>query len=56
MNSAQEWAAALNRAGTTGVRLFGSNELGQVEFERKATKTLAIKGKFWAGNFQYGGF
>ena len=53
MNSAQEWTSALNRTGTTGVRLFGSNELGQMEFERKATKTLAIKGKFWAGHFKY---
>ena len=53
MKFAQEWASALNRADTTGVKLFGSNELGQMEFERKATKTLAIKGKFWAGHFKY---
>ena len=52
---AQEWAEALNRADTTGVRLFGSKELGQLEFERKATKALSIKGKFWAGNLTYDG-
>jgi hypothetical protein len=50
---AQEWAAALNRTDATGVRLFGSKELGQLEFERKATKALSIKGKFWAGNLSY---
>ena len=50
---AQEWAAALNRTDATGVRLFGSKELGQLEFERKATKALSIKGKFWAGNLTY---
>lgn len=50
---AQEWAAALNRADATDVKLFGSKELGQMEFERKATKSLSIKGKFWAGNLIY---
>ena len=40
---------------TTGVRLFGSKELGQLEFERKATRALSIKGKFWAGNLNYDG-
>ena len=44
MKTAQEWAAALNRARATGQRLFGSKELGQMEFERKITKTLTIKG------------
>ena len=53
MKSAEEWVAALNRANTTGVRLFGSKELGQMEFERKPTKTLSMKGKFWAGHFKY---
>ena len=53
MKTAQEWAGALNRASATGQRLFGSKELGQMEFERKITKTLTIKGKFWAGNFTY---
>ena len=42
MKTAQEWAAALNRAGAIGQRLFGSKELGQIEFERKITKTLTI--------------
>ncbi len=50
---AQEWVAALNRTDATDVRLFGSKELGQLEFERKATKSLSIKGKFWAGNLSY---
>ena len=53
MKTAQEWAGALNRASATGQRLFGSKELGQIEFERKITKILTIKGKFWAGNFTY---
>ena len=53
MKTAEEWAGALNRAGATDQRLFGSKELGQIEFERKITKTLTIKGKFWAGNFTY---
>jgi len=53
MKTAQEWAGALNRASAIGQRLFGSKELGQMEFERKITKTLTIKGKFWAGNFTY---
>ena len=35
------------------MRLFGSKELGQMEFERKPTKTLSMKGKFWAGHFKY---
>ena len=50
---AQEWISALNRTDATDVRLFGSKELGQLEFERKATKSLSIKGKFWAGNLSY---
>ncbi|HXV66836.1 MAG TPA: J domain-containing protein, partial [Nitrosopumilaceae archaeon] len=53
IKNAQEWVAALNRVDATGVRLFGSKELGQLEFERKATKALSIKGKFWAGNLTY---
>src|SRR3990170_1835735 len=55
VRNAQEWTAALNRTDATGVRLFGSKELGQLEFERKATKALSIKGKFWAGNLTYNG-
>ncbi|MFP6577708.1 MAG: J domain-containing protein, partial [Candidatus Nitrosopelagicus sp.] len=53
MKTAEEWVAALSRTNTTGMRLFGSNELGKMEFERKPTKTLSMKGKFWAGNFKY---
>ena len=53
MKVAQEWTAAINRSNITGIRLFGSRELGQIEFERKHTKTLEIKGKFWAGHFKY---
>ena len=55
MKTAQEWVAALNRTDATGVRLFGSKELGQVEIERKATKAISIKGKFWAGTLNYDG-
>ncbi len=53
MKHAQEWAAALNRANGIGVRLFGSKELGQIEFERKANQSLSIKGKYWAGRLTY---
>jgi len=52
---AEEWAAALNRANSTDMRLFGSKELGQIEVERKASKALSIKGKFWAGSLTYDG-
>jgi hypothetical protein len=52
---AEEWAAALNRVDSTGVRLFGSKELGELEFERKANKALSIKGKYWAGQLTYDG-
>ena len=50
---AQDWAGALNRAGATGTRLFGSKELGMMEMEVRANGALAIKGKFWAGNLSY---
>ena len=50
---AQEWIDALTRTDATGIRLFGSNELGQVEIERKPTGALSIKGKFWAGKISY---
>jgi len=49
VSRAQEWAEALSRTDATGIRLFGSKELGQLEFER----ALSIKGKFWAGNLTY---
>jgi hypothetical protein len=55
VSRAQEWAEALSRTDATGIQLFGSKELGQLEFERKATKALSIKGKFWAGNLTYDG-
>lgn len=53
MRAAEEWVSALNRTDATGVRLFGSKELGEIEIERKATKALSIKGKYYAGNFSY---
>jgi len=55
MRQAQEWTAALNRSNATGMRLFGSKELGEIEFERQANKTLFIRGKYWAGGFSYDG-
>lgn len=55
MNLAQDWASLLNRNHATGSRLFGSKELGEVEFERKEAGELLIKGKIWAGHFTYGG-
>ena len=50
---AQEWLDALRRTGTTGQRLFGSKELGEIEIERKPSKAIAIKGKFWAGTLTH---
>ena len=50
MNVAQEWLDALRRTETTGQRLFGSKDLGEIEIERKPSKAIAIKGKFWAGS------
>ncbi len=55
MKTAQEWAAALNRSGATGTRLFGSKTLGEIELERKANGALSIKGNFMAGNLTYDG-
>ncbi len=55
MAMAQEWAAAHNRAKTTGSRLFGSKTLGEMEFERKANGALSIKGNIMAGNLSYDG-
>jgi len=55
MQTAQEWAAALNRANSTGTRLFGSKTLGEIELERKANGALSIKGNFMAGGLSYDG-
>ena len=43
MNVAQEWLNALRRTDTTGQRLFGSKELGEIEIERKPSKAISIK-------------
>ena len=55
MQTAEEWASALNRSNITGTRLFGSKTLGEIELERKATGTLSIKGNFMAGSLTYDG-
>ena len=55
MKTAEEWAAALNRTNSTGIRLFGSKTLGEIELERKATGALSIKGNFMAGSLTYDG-
>lgn len=55
MKVAGEWSGALNRANTTGTRLFGSKTLGEIEFERKANGALSIKGNFMAGKLTYDG-
>lgn len=55
MKIAEEWTAQLNRADQTGSKLFGSKELGEIEFERRSTGELFIKGRFWAGHFTYDG-
>ena len=49
MQSAQDWLAVLERDNTEGSRLFGSKELGEVEFSREKTGQISIKGKIWAG-------
>jgi curved DNA-binding protein CbpA len=55
MQTAQEWAAALNRSKSTATRLFGSKTLGEIELERKANGALSIKGNFMAGELSYDG-
>ena len=47
---AQEWIDALNRTDTTGIRLFGSNELGQIEVKENQL-VLYQSRKIWAGKF-----
>ena len=53
MTVAQEWLDALKRTETVGQRLFGSKELGEIEIERKPSKAIAVKGKFWAGHLTH---
>lgn len=55
MKDAEIWADSLNRTNTTGIRLFGSKSLGEIEFERKANGSLSIKGNFMAGKLSYDG-
>ena len=55
MKNAEEWISALNRADTAATRLFGSKTLGEIEFERKATGAVLIKGNFMAGKLTYDG-
>jgi hypothetical protein len=55
MKLAHDWALLLQRNNATGSKLFGSKELGEIEFERKQSGELFIRGKFWAGNFAYDG-
>lgn len=55
MRLAQDWAALLQKSNAAGSRLFGSKELGEMEFEIKQSGDLFIKGKYWAGGFTYDG-
>ncbi len=55
MQTAQEWAAALNRSNSTATRMFGSKTLGEMELERKANGALSVKGNFMAGSLSYDG-
>ena len=55
MKIAEEWAVDLIRTNSTGIRLFGSKTLGEIELERKANGTLSIKGNFMAGSLTYDG-
>ena len=49
MQNAGEWIAALNRTNSSDRRLFGSKTLGEIEFERKASGAVSIKGNYMAG-------
>ena len=55
MKIAEDWTSALNKSNLTGIRLFGSKTLGEIELERKATGALSIKGNFMAGSLTYNG-
>lgn len=55
MQIAQAWAELLHRSEQAGTKLFGSKELGEMEFEIQQTGQLRIKGKYWAGHFTYDG-
>lgn len=55
MKIAEDWVSTLNKSNSTGVRLFGSKTLGEIELERKATGALSIKGNFMAGSLTYDG-
>ena len=55
MKIAEDWASELNKSNSTGIRLFGSKTLGEIELERKATGALSIKGNFMAGSLTYNG-
>lgn len=55
MRTAQEWAGAHYRTGTTGTRMFGSKTLGEVEMEIAANGNLYIKGNYMAGSMVYDG-
>ena len=55
VREAEEWLGALARSNATGTRLFGSKTMGEMEFERKATGTLLIKGNLMAGSLLYDG-
>lgn len=55
MQVAQEWAGLLRRSEQAGSRLFGSKELGEMEFEIKQSGQMHIKGKYWAGHLTYDG-
>jgi len=55
MKIAEDWASALNKSNSTGIRLFGSKTLGEIELERKVTGALSIKGNFMAGSLTYDG-
>ena len=47
MKTAEEWAAALNRANSTATRLFGSKTLGEIELEKKANGRYQLKEILW---------
>ncbi len=55
MKNAEEWIAALSRSNSSDTRLFGSKTLGEIEFERKTSGAVSIRGNYMAGRLTYDG-
>ncbi len=55
MQNAEQWIASQGRTNSDGARLFGSKTLGEIEFERKASGAVSIKGNYMAGKLTHDG-